>query len=1337
MTLRTTHRILIGIVVLIVLLLITIRVMLNTDLVRKELLARLQSSTEGLFIESIEGDLWREIRLRNVVYSDSSVSVHADEIYATYRTWQLIRRHLRVDSLSIQAPSLEYRTIQVAPDTTVTELTLPISLRIHIIALRNGAFKIDGVDYVEELDIDANASLIGNLPSLELTRLETRLVGHPLKEVNLSLSGSAVGAKITLDQLVLATGRTLIDGIGDADFANDRFSGRFDFTPLSWRDIVAFTDSAYVKQDLTMSLALSGSMKELSVTLRADSRSLRGFVAEAGISLHEVFALNRLTVKTASVALAGLTGEVGLPTIENIDAQYDNSDGSYTLRTQRIRFDDFVIQRFVAGGTFTADNITANGAMYPGTVPIRFNASSTWSAAQPGFNAVIATNGFDMRAIDGFEDFPTSVNLRLHAVGRSGDITAKLDVLPSTFNRAELSSLTASMRISNNVFTVTDAIVRSSILNGDFSLTQHLDNTSHSGNRLDAEFTLINLQPLAPVLNLDTLQAQGLLRAKLDRTETGRLRFDGYLDVTNVRIDSIRIRSVNSRIESDVNQLAKFSANLNLNGIRYGEFPIEHVGIRGDGQFHPDSLTAFLIVESTLNNKVSLMHEGDLSVVGNHIRLMGSRLDIAVDKERYRLSRRFLFTSSESEYHLEHLAMVGSSSTELHLNASMIADQIRAELSVRDADLSIFDSVFNLHAGLGGRLNLDADLQMNDRSAPVANVRAHTVGMVLQSVAIDSFSLNFQLDKNRLNLIAIGSNESKTWFDADLSLPFVFAEKEELTDAFFEKAVTGSIKVHPTDLNDVKGWFTMFGMEPISGIFETTVDLSGTAGDPRFVGKLHLVRSKLSNVPIDSIGLSWEFDAPSSAIKINSTFTSLNQPALEINGSVPFSMDMRTFTPLIDMDDNRLDVNLITRRFNLNALTPFLDPVTIRRLSGLIDGEIQLKGSYRNPVMDGGIKVNGAAAYLPLLNIEVSDIGMELALKPGRIAIEEIRARSNGVARLSGHIDLEGTRLGSVDLALRGNSIRVSDTRQTQLYVTLNTRLRGPITKPILTGTIDLNRGYYYLDGFGNNAVEDVRLNDDETSILDGIALYDNLEMEMVVKTERGFWVRNRSGPEINLELDGELDILKSAGGAPSLFGTMGTSQGTVTQLGKRFVLEKGELRFSGAPENPVLDIRSLYALRQPSDIRIWYIITGTAQKPIFSFESDPEMDQQDIVSYTVFNRPFQQLMSWEQSLSGSSSIGNLAVDLLVDRVGELAANHLGLDVVEIDNTRSSGNNGTTIKAGKYINDKLFIAIFQELGTTSNSQVILEYALRQNLNLILTGSDKRKSGLDIQWKYDY
>lgn len=203
------------------------------------------------------------------------------------------------------------------------------------------------------------------------------------------------------------------------------------------------------------------------------------------------------------------------------------------------------------------------------------------------------------------------------------------------------------------------------------------------------------------------------------------------------------------------------------------------------------------------------------------------------------------------------------------------------------------------------------------------------------------------------------------------------------------------------------------------------------------------------------------------------------------------------------------------------------------------------------------------------------------------------------------------------------------------------------------------------------------------------------------------------------------------------VFGTMGTRQGHLSQLGKRFALETGELVFHGDPMNPALDIRTAYVLRPPNDITIRYKIGGSVAEPTFGYESEPQMELQDMVSYTLFNRPFNALMSWEQSMTNEGSLGTMAMDLLADRVGEFAAGTLGLDVVQIDNSRSSGNSGMTIKAGSFVNDRLFIAILQEFGGTSDSQVIMEYALRQNLNVVLTGSDRRKSGIDIQWTYDY
>ncbi|MEX0928400.1 MAG: translocation/assembly module TamB domain-containing protein, partial [Balneolales bacterium] len=97
-----------------------------------------------------------------------------------------------------------------------------------------------------------------------------------------------------------------------------------------------------------------------------------------------------------------------------------------------------------------------------------------------------------------------------------------------------------------------------------------------------------------------------------------------------------------------------------------------------------------------------------------------------------------------------------------------------------------------------------------------------------------------------------------------------------------------------------------------------------------------------------------------------------------------------------------------------------------------------------------------------------------------------------------------------------------------------------------------------------------------------------------------------------------------------------------------------------------------------------------------------------------------------------------LAMEVLLDRVETLAADQLGIDVLEIDNARRGPGSGTSVKAGKFISDRVFIAFLQELGgTDSGRQFIIEYMMRRNLDLVITGSDDHRSGVDVLWRLDY
>ena len=1254
--------------ILLIVLAIVLRLALDTDFLRDTLRDTAQESVPGLVIDEITGDLWYGVMLRGIVYSDSSVAVRIDSVGIRYHLWGLVRGVGDIRTLDVYQPRVTARSAEQEAEADTSAFTLPIDLHVAAMTVHDGSLRWNDIDLLRDLQIDASGKWVDQTPSLTLTRLVGSVGGFGLDSTSVRLSGSSQGSVVTLEQLVVATGRTLIHGSGTTNLTDESLAADILFSPLSWRDITVLAGDIPLQEDLDLSVTLSGRYDALKVLL--DVRS-----------------------------------------------------ASYP--------------RVSAGLTLTPDSLTAAGTVHTGRTPLTFTAASDWSAATPGIDLRVDAIGFDARVIDGFAAFPTSINATLLARAVDGDVDATLDVRRSTLNRVAVRSAGAVMRYADDIVTVSEGSIRSDILDGDVTLRQRLDDPTDLRNRLEAVLTLKRLQPLATLAGLDSLDATGRVVATLARGESGVLRFDAALELQDVRIDTLAIADVNSRVEGTVGDIPTMSGNLNLNGIRLGDRVIPFAGLRAEGRLLPDRTEAFVAIESQVTDRISFVHEGDAVVRDGDIRHRGTRLDVVLMGERYRLAEPFDASSTSAGLTLDGLHLTGSTGAELRLDARQRGTRTDATIAITGGNLKTIDTLADLGIGLTGQMSVDATVRIDEGRSPDVRFSIGSTNTRIRDVAIDSLRIDGTLLDERLALIASAQQGDQPWFDLDVSLPFLLDDPETLGEDFFAQAVSGTVTLHRTPLESVGPWFTAIDLTPIPGTLDGGIRLGGTAGHPTFTGTMHLLRSSISTVPIDSVGLEWSFDAGDESIRLASTLVSLGQPALELSGRIPFDLDMRRFTPIFDPETEGLDLDVVTRDFNLSALSVFLDARTIRRLSGRVNGDLNLHGTLASPHIDGTFVVTDASAFLPEPNIQVTDIGVDLRFEPGRMTVRDVHARSNGLATLTGTVDLDGLAISAVDLSLKGDVIRLSDTRNASVFLTLDTRLKGGIDTPKLTGTLNLDRGHLFLEEFGENQVEQVVLAEEDESFLDGIDLYDNLDMEVVFKTTRGFWVRNRSAPEMNLELNGELDILKSKGGDISLFGTMGTNQGNVSQLGKRFVLEKGELTFSGDPEVPALAIRSVYQLKPPNDITIWYSIGGTAAKPTFSFESDPEMDQTDIVSYTLFNRPYQQLMSWEQTMSGSSSIGNLAVDMLVDRVGELAADRLGLDVIEIDNSRTSGNSGTTIKAGKYINDRLFVAIFQELGTTSDSQVILEYALRQHLNLVLTGSDKRKSGIDIQWKYDY
>ena len=209
---------------------------------------------------------------------------------------------------------------------------------------------------------------------------------------------------------------------------------------------------------------------------------------------------------------------------------------------------------------------------------------------------------------------------------------------------------------------------------------------------------------------------------------------------------------------------------------------------------------------------------------------------------------------------------------------------------------------------------------------------------------------------------------------------------------------------------------------------------------------------------------------------------------------------------------------------------------------------------------------------------------------------------------------------------------------------------------------------------------------------------------------------------DLNITVGGDLRILKSAGARVTPIGTVTTVRGTYEFQGRRFDLARGgTVRFIGTPTiNPQLDITATRKIPNTGVIAK-VRITGTPRAPVLALSSDPALEQSDILSLIVFNRPVNELGSGERS-SLAATAGGIATGFIAAPLGQSIGKALDLDLFEITTTTDSGELGAGVTLGQQIGDRAFVKLRQQFGERSVTEFLIEYQLADFLRLQASAS---------------
>ncbi len=356
--------------------------------------------------------------------------------------------------------------------------------------------------------------------------------------------------------------------------------------------------------------------------------------------------------------------------------------------------------------------------------------------------------------------------------------------------------------------------------------------------------------------------------------------------------------------------------------------------------------------------------------------------------------------------------------------------------------------------------------------------------------------------------------------------------------------------------------------------------------------------------------------------------------------------------PIGFVADGALRVGL-QGQLHATGLLTALAPGLVQDLQGQVESDLQLTGTWQNPVFSGRMALTGAGAYLPATGVTIEDLTLRVALQGEQIRIEEFSLRSGpGVLSGSGRLDLDRWRLDRYYLTFKGDRLQVYNYPELQVLCSPDLILNGDFESIQLHGSL-LVPEMSLLGAATTPEVlpsNDVVISDADQDTRRTLSI----EADIRVDVELGdqVWVKTAG---IKTRLEGGGTVTLDEQGHLATRGEIRLVEGVYKAYGANLNIKQGLLTYTGGSvTNPSIRI---FAARDVGTVQAGVQITGTAEAPVVSLFSRPAMPERDILGYIFMGRPMRVGQEGEDALM-------IGTGALIPRYGETFS---GLGISEID----------------------------------------------------------------------
>ncbi|NDJ59143.1 translocation/assembly module TamB [Enterobacteriaceae bacterium 4M9] len=397
--------------------------------------------------------------------------------------------------------------------------------------------------------------------------------------------------------------------------------------------------------------------------------------------------------------------------------------------------------------------------------------------------------------------------------------------------------------------------------------------------------------------------------------------------------------------------------------------------------------------------------------------------------------------------------------------------------------------------------------------------------------------------------------------------------------------------------------------------------------------------------------------------------------------------------------------------------------------AGVLNADLRLGGNAERPQLLGNLKLTGLDIDANFMPFDMQPSELALTFNGMSSQLQGVVRTARGRINLSGDADWSQLENWRARIAAQGNKVRITVPPMVRLDVSPDVVFEATPSLYTLNGKVDVPWARILVKEVPESAVG---VSSDEVLLDENLQPKEGQTASVPINSNLTIHVGDNVRIDafgLKARLAGDLKVAQDKQGL-GLNGQINIPEGRFHAYGQDLIVQKGELLFSGPPDQPLLNIE---AIRNPeateNNVKAGVRVTGQADEPKVEVFSDPAMSQQAALSYLLRGQGLDSSGSDSQEMTSMLiGLGVAQSGQVVGKIGEtFGVSNLALDTTGVGDSSQVVVSGYVLPG---LQVKYGMGIFDSLATLT-----LRYRLMPKLYLeAVSGVDQ---ALDLLYQFEF